>query len=297
MNCPGAGVTIRRMNAVVYTDRDQRRVSRVVRDLIRSRELFVDLVWKELRIRYRYAVMGFLWAILEPVAMMVILTFVFTMVFADKAAAFRGGDTRPFAVVLLCGLVPWQFFATGLSKGVQSLVDNQNLIKKVHFAREIVPLASVSTCLVNFTIGFMLLVLVHVVLGGSIGVGLVWFPVVFAIEFVMVIGLVLLLSCLNVRYRDVGYIVGVAIVFGFYATPIFYTLDLVRHLGEAHPVLVRLYMLNPMALLIGAFRQVLFENRFPDVSLLIWPGVAAAACLAIGVVSFRRSGPLLSDYL
>jgi ABC-type polysaccharide/polyol phosphate export permease len=91
--------------------------------------------------------------------------------------------------------------------------------------------------------------------------------------------------------------VGVGIVFGFYATPIFYTLDLVRQVGETHPWLARLYYLNPMAELIEAYRQILFECRFPDVMLLAWPCVAALACLVAGVVVFRRNSALFSDHL
>ena len=297
LNWPGCGATIGRMSDVVYTDTQQRRVLGLFRELVQARELVLDLAWKELRIRYRYALMGFLWAVLEPVAMMLILTFVFTIVFADRAAGLRGGDTRPFAVVLLCGLIPWQFLASGLIKGIQSLIDHQNLIKKIYFPREIVPLAALTTCLVNLVIGFVVLLVLHVSLGGRLGLGMVWFPVVFAIQFTMVAGLVLLFSCLNVHFRDVGYIVGVGIVFGFYATPIFYTLDLILRLQSSHPWIVRLYLLNPMAELVTAYRQILFENRFPDPALLVWPCAVAVACALAGLIVFRRQGPLLSDYL
>jgi len=138
---------------------------------------------------------------------------------------------------------------------------------------------------------------VHVAFGGTIGLGIIWFPVAFAIQLVLVAGLVLLLSCLNVAFRDIGYMVSVGIVFGFYATPIFYPLSLVMQQAERHPWVVNLYLLNPMAELIPAYRQILFENRFPDLALLAWPCVAAAVCLAVGVAVFRRRSPLLSDYL
>ena len=158
-------------------------------------------------------------------------------------------------------------------------------------------MAAVSTGLVNLVIGCVVLLVVHVALGGTIGLGLVWFPVVFAIQFVLTVGLVLFLSCVNVYFRDVGYLVGVGIVFGFYATPIFYPLELVMEHAAAHPVLLQAYLLNPMAELITAYREILFQNRFPDVMLLVRPCVAAVACLAVGLVAFRRHSPLLSDYL
>ncbi len=285
------------MSNVVYTDTQQRRILGVTRDLVRARELLFDLAWKDLRVRYRYALMGFLWAVLEPVVMMLILTFVFSMVFAGKTAALTGGSDRPFAVFLLCGLIPWQFLAAALTAGTQSLVNHRNLVNKVYFPREVVPLAAVATCLVNLLIGLAVLLGVHVAFGGTIGLGIIWFPVAFAIQLVLVAGLVLLLSCLNVAFRDIGYMVSVGIVFGFYATPIFYPLSLVMQQAERHPWVVNLYLLNPMAELIPAYRQILFENRFPDLALLAWPCVAAAVCLAVGVAVFRRRSPLLSDYL
>ncbi len=265
--------------------------------MVRSRELLFDLAWKELRVRYRYAFMGFLWAIIEPVALMLILTFVFTLVFAGKTAALRGETPAPFAVVLLCGLIPWQFLANSLTTGTRSLIDHQELVKKVYFPREVVPLSAVGTCLVNFVIGLAILAIVHLIMGGSIGLGVCWFPVVFLIQLVMVCGLVLLCSCLNVFFRDIGYMVSVGIVFGFYATPIFYTLEDVLRLGGAHPWLVRFYMLNPMAELNTAYRQVLFESRFPDPHLLVWPIIFSMLILAIGVVVFRRNSAFLSDHL
>lgn len=285
------------MNPAVYSDTAQRRVLGIFCDLVRARELLADLAWKELRVRYRYAAMGFLWAVLEPVALMLILTFVFTLVFRQKGALLGGAADRPFAVVLLCGLIFWQFLATAVTSGTRSFIDGQNLVNKVYFPREVIPLASVITCLVNLLIGFAMLLVLHVVLGGQAGLGLLWFAPVFAIQFVLVTGAVLLLACLNVFFRDVGYMAGVAILFGFYATPIFYTLDLVRRIAPEHPWLVRCYLLNPMAQLVHAYREILFENRMPDPGLLLWPCCAAALALAAGVIVVRRYGPYLADYL
>jgi ABC-type polysaccharide/polyol phosphate export permease len=285
------------MGDICYTDADQRRIWRVVPDLIRARELLLDLTRKDLRAKYRYTLMGFAWAVLEPLALMLILSFVFTFVFVDKTAILSGGEGRPFAVTLLCGLVPWQFLAHTLATGTRSLVVYQNLVNKVHFPREIVPLSTVITALVNLAIGLIELLVVHLILGGSLGFGILWFPVALAIQVVLVSGLVLLLSCAFVFFRDIDPMVYIAVVFGFYATPIFYPLQLVMNLRAAHPWLVNLYLLNPMAELVTAYRQILFENRFPDPVLLIWPCVAAVACLLTGIVVFRRNSPVFADYL
>jgi ABC-type polysaccharide/polyol phosphate export permease len=161
----------------------------------------------------------------------------------------------------------------------------------------VIPLASVGNCLVNLIIGFAVLLVVHAVLGGELGWSLIYFPAVFLIQFLLVAGLALLLACLNVYFRDVGYMVGVAMIFGFYASPIFYTLDMVRSRIDPASWTFRLYMLNPMVGLITAYREILFENRFPDGTLLYWPCLAALGCFIVGAVVFRRHAPVLADFL
>ncbi|HOT50776.1 MAG TPA: ABC transporter permease, partial [Candidatus Hydrogenedentes bacterium] len=204
---------------------------------------------------------------------------------------------RPSAVFLLCGLVPWQFLAVALACGTHSLIESQELIKKVYFPREIIPLAAVVNCLVNFFVGFVTLLVFIIVRDGvsALGAGLFCVPFIFAIQFMLVLGLALLLSALNVHYRDVGYMVDVVLAFGFYATPIFYPLGMVS--SRLDGFLFNLYMLNPMANLVTAYRQALLDNVFPEPMLLLRPLVVAVLCLLIGAVVFRRNAPTLADYL
>ena len=184
------------MTQAIYTDRQQRQFRRILPDLVRYRGLLRDVVWRELRARYRNAMIGFLWAVIQPVSMMLILTLVFGFLLRDLIGDRGAGSESSFAVFLLCGLVPWQFLAAALASGTNSLVDSQDLIKKVHFPREIVPLAAVINCLVNAVIGFITLLVVMIVMGGvsSLGVGLLYTPFIFAIQFTLIVGLVLLLS-------------------------------------------------------------------------------------------------------
>lgn len=291
------------MSRGFYSAGQQREISRIIPDLIRNRGLLRDLVSKELRARYRNAMMGFLWAVLQPVLMMAILTFVFGYLLRSMIGERGGG--HPYAVSLLCGLVPWLFLSTALTRGANSLLENKELIKKVYFPRELIPIASVTYCLVNVLIGFVTLLVVMALLmpGGisDIGIGVLYVPLIFAINFVLALGLVLLFSALNVHYNDVGYMIEVALAFGFYATPILYPLPKSM---KALPVseelgawLYRLYLLNPMANLVPAYRQALLENVFPDAVLLLRAGVFAAGALLLGVYVFRRNAPTFADYL
>jgi ABC-type polysaccharide/polyol phosphate export permease len=190
--------------------------------------------------------------------------------------------------------VPWQFLTLSLTSSVNSLVVNQDLIKKVYFPRETIPLAAILNNVVSLGIGFATLLAVMAVLEGigSIGIGLLWTPVVFSVQFALIVGLALLFSALNVRFRDFSYLIEVGLAFGFYATPIFYELP-----ANLNPWLYRVYMLNPMAHLVIAYRQALLDNRFPDLVHLAWPGVVAMAFLALGVVVFRRFAPTFADYV
>lgn len=285
------------MGEAYYTERQQGELARIVPDLFRTRELLFDLALKDLRIKYRYALIGFAWAVLEPLALMAVLTLIFGFVLADSTAVMSGGENQVFAVALLCGLVPWYFLANAVAPGTRSLVDYQNLVKKVYFPRELIPLSFVVTSLITFSIGFAELLLLHLLFGGSIGAGILWFPVIFLIEAALVTGMVLLFSCAYVFFRDIGPMVTVGITFAFYCTPVFYPLELVTNLESKHPWLVRLYLLNPMAELIAAYRQILFENRFPDPNLLIWPCAAAAIVCATGAIVFRKNSAFFADYL
>jgi len=291
------------MSQALYTNAQQHRLSRVIPDLIHHRELLRDMVWKELRARYRNAMMGFLWAVLQPVLMMLILTFVFGYLLPEMMGARLGSGGHSYASHLLCGLVPWQFLAVALACGTNSLLESQDLIKKVYFPREIIPIAAVLNCLVNLAIGFVTLLVVIAALEGpsTLGVGVLYFPLIFAVQFVLVIGIVLLLSALNVYYRDVSYMIEVVLAFGFYATPILYPLP--KSLGalpvpEAwKPWFYQLYLANPMANLIPAYRQALLENQVPDAALLWRPAVLAVVMLVVGAWLFRRQAPTFADHL
>ncbi len=267
-------------------------------DLLRSRELLADLIRKDLRVRYRYAAVGLLWAALEPLAYMATLTFVFQWVLAPRGGTAMFGEETPYAVGLLCGLIFWQFTANSIAAASSALVDNQHLVKKVNFTREVVPLAVMGYPAVALAIGIVILVAVHVLLGGHLGAGLLWLPALLAIQAAGTAGMALLVSAGNARYRDVGYMVNVALVLGFYASPVFYDLELVRSAGDRLPgVVTTLYMANPMAGLLSAYREVILAGRAPELELLWWPACVAVLALWGGAVVFRRSAATVSDYL
>lgn len=290
------------MSKIYYTETHQAQYRRIIPDLIRSRETLVNLVLRELRVRYRFAVMGFLWVILEPLMLCLVLTFVFSFVFEIKSFDESMEGPRSFAALMLCALIPWQFFSDALRSSTGSLVEQSDLVGKVYFPREVVPLSTVGVATVNFFMGFVVLLLFLVVFGIMPTSSIVWVPVIFAIQFVLVCGSALFLSCAYVHFRDVRYMVHVALMFGFYATPIFYSPQFVqqaleRRLPDALQWLYYLYFINPLVGIVTAYREALVYHNPPSLAILWWPALVAVTLLVVGAMLFRRRAGSFADYI
>ncbi len=259
------------------------------------RELYEykDLIWtlsvKELKVQYRNSVLGFLWSLLNPLLMMLIFSFVFAYVFKF--------GIKDFPVFLLCGLLPWNFFNTALSTATGSIVGNGALIKKVYFPREILPLASVLANLFNFLLSLVVLFLFLAFYGYHFWVWLILLPFIIIIESLCVTGLALLLAGLNVYFRDIQYIVGVALMALFYATPIIYNIERVQnsYWMTHYPWLMTLYNLNPMTPIVNAYRSILYSVQPPSLSSILYSLGITAFVLVLGFVVFRRLEPAFAD--
>jgi len=285
------------MPGAFYSSTTQHAVGPVFRELLAARELLWDLVAKDLRVRYRYAAVGFLWAVLEPLALMGMLVFVFQVVFRARTDMVRGDLDIPYALIILTGLVFWQFTAGALNSATASLVANQNLLTKVRFPREVIPLATVGQAAVMLGIAVVLLVIAATALGLYPALAWLWVLPLFALQALLTVGLALLLSALHVRYRDIGHIVAVAVTLGFYASPVFYPLSFVRESTRFPEWLITLYLANPMAPLLAGYRQALLEAQAPEPWLFLWPAVCAAILFVAGVVVFRRAAPTFADHV
>ncbi|MCX8014125.1 MAG: ABC transporter permease [Rectinema sp.] len=279
-----------------YHSREAQNPWRAPREILRARGLLLDLVRKDLRVRYRYAALGFLWAFLEPLALMTVLTLVFQVLMPARLG--MGGDSaRHFALEILCGLLFWQYTAESLRGATVAVVENPNLVQKVRFPREILPLAALGYPLFNLCVGLLILLALQVLLLKSFpGMNLLYvFPLI-AMHTALLAGAGLLLSAAHTRFRDVGYIVGVTLLFGFYASPVFYDLSLITA-NVALPQWAKfLYSLNPMAGIISFARGALLRNEI-NLSLLLWPIALSCLLFPAGLMLFRRKSPLFSDYL
>jgi len=257
------------------------------RDLWYYRELFVILAWRDIAVRYKQTMIGVAWAVVRPLLTMIVLTVVFS-----RIAKLPSDGPTPYPLLVLVGMLPWFLFATILGDASNSLVSNANLIGKVYFPRLIVPIASAIVALVDFAVSFVLSLIIMLWVGFLPDLRIVFLPGFIVLAVLASLGPALLITALNVRYRDFRYIVPFIIQFGVYISPVGFSSTVV-------PTQWRLlYNLNPVVGIIDGFRWCLLGGS----TQLYLPGFVlslgvAVAFLMVGVRYFRRTERTLADLL
>lgn len=235
-----------------------------LRSLVQHRDLLVMWTQRDIKVRYRQSLLGGVWAILQPLSLMVVFSVVFTYFVKIPS------DGVPYPIFSYSGLLPWTFLNVAVSFGVPSLTQNINLVTKVHFPREILPLSAIAAALVDFLVASVVFVGMMVVYRVPFSGWLLLLPVLLAIQIILVLGVVLFASAVNVFYRDVRFVVPLALQIWMYATPVIYPASLVP--GS----LKDLYMLNPMVGLIEAYRAIAVLGQAPD-----WKSLAVGAVMSV----------------
>lgn len=260
--------------------RFKRRVGLVsaVRELWDSRELIRGLVERDVRARYKQAVLGFAWSILTPLAMMV----VFTLVFKRIANVDTGGT--PYPLFSYLGLLPWLFFSKSLSIGGMNLVSNKALLNKVYCPREVFPLAGIGVAAVDTAVGATMLVVLFVITGTAPAITSLWIPVMLFVQIVFTLGVVLLFSAVVVYFRDLSNALTIILQLGLFATPVGY--PIANQIPES---LQLLYVtINPLGAVIEGYRRTVLVGAAPDWSLLGPAAAVAAVWLVVGYLAFKR---------
>lgn len=256
------------------------------RDLFRYRELFYFLAWRDVLVRYKQTVIGILWAVLRPLLTMVVFTFVFSHI------AKLPAEGVPYPVMVFAAMLPWQLFATSLTEGSGSLINNSNLISKVYFPRLIVPASSVIVSFVDFAISMVLLALLMAIYHVWPGPPILALPVFTLLALLASAGAGIWLAALNVKYRDFRYVVPFIVQFGLYISPVGFSSAIVPEKWRM------LYSFNPMVGVIDGFRwsvsngQTLFPWQSLGLSL-----ITVTVLLASGIWYFRRTERTFADVI
>ncbi len=247
------------------------------------RELLYFLTWRDIKVRYKQTVLGVAWAVLQPVLTMLVFS-----VFFGRLAKMPS-DGIPYPVFVYAALVPWQLFAYSLTESANSMVGNQNLIKKVYFPRLVIPIAAVLAGLVDFAIAFLVLVGMMAFYGihPTAAIGMLPLFALLAVASALAVGL--WLSALNVQFRDVRYTIPFLTQFWLFATPVAYPSSLIPGRWRA------LYGLNPMAGVVEGFRWALFGKSGGPGAMVLVATLVVAVLLIGGLAYFRRMEKTFAD--
>ena len=275
-----------------------------LKEIWQSRELLQNLTNREVRGKYRRTALGQLWSLANPIAAILIYTFIFSFIFRLPAQVGDPSGLNNYALWLVCGLLPWLFFNRVLTLGTESLVANAGLIQKVYFPRIVLPLSLANATFFTWLLEMGVLVVALSLLGSFV---LPWLPLValFMVVFALFsVGLSMIFSIINVYFRDLSYLLTIVLQFWFYLTPILYPVELVATQSDklggliGTPItLLDIYSLNPVAGFIEIFRNLLYDNRVPDLSTVLIAGAWTLSAFGVGAWMYSRKEKMLAELL
>lgn len=251
-------------------------------NLYNHRELVRNLVTRDLKVRYRNSVLGFLWSLLNPLLMMAVFTVVFSVLLRS--------DVPRFPLFIMVALLPWNYAVSSVTSAVHSIVANSHLINQVYFPRIVLPTSLVLANLVNFVLALPILVGLLIVMGVSFTPLLLYFPLIMVIQTMFLLGLAYAVSAINVFFRDAGVIIDVLVLAWFFLTPIFYRME---QLSPEHSW--ALYWVNPMASIISSYRLIVYDQAPPDPLFMVRTVITASVFLIGGWLLFRRLEPAFGE--
>ncbi len=246
----------------------------VFKELYNYRELLKTNIKKEIRGKYKGSWLGVIWTFLNPLLMLAVYAFVFPYILRV--------EVDNYTIFMIVALIPWNFFTTALITGTSSVTMNGAILKKVYFPREIIPLSVTTSQLINFLITCIIMFIFILVSGVGFSVHLLLFPVLVLIEYILILGLNFILSAVTVFVNDIAHFVQIAMTLGFYGTPIVYLSNMIpdKFQWVMHA--------NPMAVLVEAYRSILYYHQIPDLKWLgIWT-VLSVIILVVGYLIFKK---------
>lgn len=248
---------------------------KLFKEIFVYREMIFSLVRRDLRGRYKGSFLGFLWTFINPLMQLMVYTLVFSVIMR--------ANIDKYYLYLFVALIPWMFFANSLAAGCSCVLDQQSMVTKIYFPREVLPIAHVTAGFINMLYCFVVVLAVVLLSGVHLSLAaFLWLPLIMLIEYALALGMCLLLSAVAVYFRDLVHITGIVVMAWQYLTPVMYAIDMVPENFKT------LFYLNPMTSIIIAYRDILYYGRAPHMETL-WMAVAAGVLFpTLGFVVFGR---------
>jgi len=246
----------------------------VFRNIYNYRELLKNNVKKEIRGRYKNSILGVLWTFLNPLLQLLVYAIIFPLILKT---------TQEYYVIFVCvGLIPWTFFTTTVSQSTWTIIGNGNIVKKVYFPREILPISVVTSGMINFLISTIIIVAFCLVYGLGITKYIIFYPIILIIQYILQLAISFILSAVTVYFRDLEHFVQIILMVLFYATPIVYSGD---SIPEAFSFIIKF---NPMAHIINGYRNIFYEQTMPNMKILGILFILSVIFCIVGYLIFKK---------
>ncbi len=249
------------------------------KELYQYRELLKSNVKKEIRGKYKGSFLGVLWSFISPLLMVLVYSFIFPLLM---------GTPEDYVVYLVTGILPWTFFTGCVSSGTITVILNANLIKKVYFPREILPISVVLSGAINFVISCFVIFIFLFTSGIGVSPYLIYFPIILLIQIIFSLGVTFILASVNVYIRDIEYITNFMILLLMYLTPILWEVSMITERAPHLVEYVKYLFINPMAGIIDSYHQIFYYQNAPNMMLLLYTFVVSCALLLIGFFTYRK---------
>lgn len=247
---------------------------KLIQDLKNYREFLKSNVKKDIRGKYKGSFLGVLWSFINPLLSVLVYAIVFPYIMRIKV--------ENYLIYLITGIIPWTFFTSSINMGIISILSNADIIKKVYFPRIILPISTVTSCLVNFLISCIIILLFCVGSGLGLSIYLLWLPLIVIIQYIMLLGFTFILSAIEMYMRDIEHIVNFILSMAFYVTPILYTPDIFPN------NLSWVLKINPMAYLVNAYRSIFFYQEMPNITGLLIVSIFSVVIFFMGYMIFEK---------
>lgn len=247
---------------------------KVFKNLYNYRELLKTSVKKEIRGKYKNSFLGVLWSFLNPLLQILVYAIVFPLILKN--------NEKNYVIFVCCGLIPWTFFSTAINRAAFTMIENGNIIKKVYFPREILPISVVTSEAINFLISTIIIIAFVLVYGLGITKYVIYYPLIFIIQYILVLAISFIVSSVTVYIRDLQHFISVAMQLLFYATPVVYASNTIPDNFKW------ILNLNPMTCIINGYRDIFYNQTAPDISSLLIVGAIMLGVCFIGYLIFNR---------